>query len=266
LNFTLTASDNASSQKYTVNAYVAKSQYFQSLTLFGQTFTFSDGNYNAFIDIEYELMDISGSYVTEDPDATVNLYVNSRPYPNLSDTFDVSLNQANNLLTFTVFSSDGVFSQTYYVNILLKIGCLLEGTLVLTERGYVPIETLKVGDSVRTQNYLIAITKVGKWSVDLNTEKDCDDLSKKMYVIPEGRYGAQRDVFISRNHRFMFEEGDGAGRLMGTPVNVGLRPAVLGEFAPDGKYTLYHLELKYGNHFVVNGGCHVESWSPGKVI
>jgi hypothetical protein len=266
LNFTLTASDNASSQKYTVNAYVAKSQYFQSLTLFGQTFTFSDGNYNAFIDIEYELMDISGSYVTEDPDATVNLYVNSRPYPNLPDTFDVSLNQANNLLSFTVFSSDGVFSQTYYVNILLKIGCLLEGTLVLTERGYVPIETLKVGDSVRTQNYLIAITKIGKWSVDLNTEKDRDDLSKKMYVIPEGRYGAQRDVFISRNHRFMFEEGDGAGRLMGTPVNVGLRPAVLGEFAQDGKYTLYHLELKYGNHFVVNGGCHVESWTPGKVI
>jgi hypothetical protein len=266
LNFTLTASDNTSSQEYTVNAYVAKSQYFQSLTLFGQTFTFSDGNYNAFIDIEYELTNISGNFVTVDPDATVNLYVNSRPYPNLPDTFDVSLNQANNLLTFTVFSSDGVFSQTYYVNILLKIGCLLEGTLVLTERGYVSIETLKVGDSVRTQNYLIAITKVGKWSVDLNTEKDRDDLSKKMYVIPEGRYGAQRDVFISRNHRFMFEEGDGAGRLMGSPVNVGLRPAVLGEFAPDGKYTLYHLELKYGNHFVVNGGCHVESWSPGKVI
>jgi hypothetical protein len=269
LNFTLTASDNSSSQEYMVSAYVAKSQYFQSLTLYGQTFTFSDGNYNAFIDIKYELTDISGSFVTVDPDATVNLYVNNRSYPNLSDTFNIPLNQANNVLTFTVISSDGVFSQTYYVNILLKIGCLLEGTLVLTERGYVPIETLKVGDSVRTQNYLIAITKVGKWSVDLNTEEDRDDLSKKMYVIPEGRYGAQRDVFISRNHRFMFEEGEFSDcyeRLMGTPVKVGLRPAVLDEFAPNGKYKLYHLELKFGNYYIVNGGCRVESWTSGTPI
>jgi hypothetical protein len=53
---------------------------------------------------------------------------------------------------------------------------------------------------------------------------------------------------------------------MGTPVKVGLRPAVLSEFAPDGKYTLYHLELKFGNYYIVNGICRVESWTSGRPV
>ena len=276
LNFTVTASDGLTRQPYFVNVKVAKSSKFKTLYLNGNLINFDNNNY-AIIDIEYELRNISGSYTTFDTNATVKLYVNMDPnrnlsreyYPNLPPIFDISLNQTNNNLIFLVTGSDGLITETYYVRILLKIGCLLKGTLVLTEKGYVPIETLKVGDSVRTQNYLIAITKIGKWSVDLNTEEDREDLSKKMYVIPEGRYGALRDVFISRNHRFMFEEGEFSDcyeRLMGTPVKVGLRPAVLSEFAPDGKYTLYHLELKFGNYYIVNGLCRVESWTSGTPI
>jgi len=264
LNFLVTASDFLSSQEYSVEVHYARSVRFASLILNGFSIGF-DASFNAYIEFPYEIYDIVGSYVTEDPYAVVNLLVNDYFNGEIGNDFNVILTPFKNLLTFTVFGSDGANSQNYYVNIRMKVACLLEGTRVWTDKGYVPIETLKVGDSIQTEHYFIAITKVGKWSVDLNTEEDREDLSKKMYVIPAGQYGATSDVLISRNHRFMFEEGNGE-RLMGTPVKVGLRPAVLGEFARDGKYTLYHLEVKYGNHFVVNGGCRVESWTPGKVI
>ena len=265
LNFLVTASDFLSSQEYSVEVRYAKSVRFASLILNGLPIGF-DASFNAYLEFPYEIYDVVGSYVTEDPYAVVNLMVNDYFNGLIGNDFNVILTPFKNLLTFTITGSDGANSQNYYLNIRMKVACLLEGTRVWTDKGYVPIETLKVGDSIQTEHYFIAITKVGKWSVDLNREEDREDLSKKMYVIPAGKYGATSDVFISRNHRFMFEEGDGAGRLMGTPVKVGLRPAVLGEFAPDGKYKLYHLELKYGNHYVVNGGCHVESWTPGKVI
>jgi len=265
LNFLVTASDNLSSQEYSVEVYYAKSVRFSSLILNGLSIGF-DASFNAYLEFPYEIYDIVGSYATEDPYAVVNLRVNDYFNGLIGNDFNVFLTPFKNLLTFTITGSDGANSQNYYVNIRMKVACLLEGTRVWTDKGYVPIETLKVGDSIQTEHYFIAITKVGKWSVDLNREEDREDLSKKMYVIPAGKYGATSDVLISRNHRFMFEEGNGGERLMGTPVKVGLRPAVLGEFARNGKYTLYHLEVKYGNHFVVNGGCRVESWTPGKVI
>ena len=152
----------------------------------------------------------------------------------------------------------------YDLNIsTIKVSCLLEGTLVWSDDGYVPIETLKVGDSVQTQYYFISITKIGKWECDLNKEEDRNDLSKKMYKIPAGSYGATSDVFISHYHRFMFESGereDNFNRLMGIPEQIGLFPADPSEYSKNGKYTLYHLEIKYGNHYMVNGGCRVESW------
>ena len=143
------------------------------------------------------------------------------------------------------------------------VACLLEGTKVWTCNGYVPIETLKVGDSIRTRKFDIAITKVGKWSVDMSNPTDVANLSNKMYKIPAGLYGATSDVYISHYHRFMFESepsDDNFKRLMGIPEQVGLQPAPVSEFAKDGKYNIYHLQLALGNHYVVNGGCMVEAW------
>jgi len=141
------------------------------------------------------------------------------------------------------------------------VSCLLEGTMVWTLGGYVPIESLKVGDSIRTNQYSIDVVKVGKWTVDLNSEKDRADLGKKMYKIPAGQFGATSDTFISHYHRILYYT-DSENRVYDLPSHLGLKVADPSEFAVDGKYTLYHLQLAIGNHFVVNGGCMVEAWNP----
>jgi hypothetical protein len=147
------------------------------------------------------------------------------------------------------------------------VSCLLEGTQVWTLGGYVAIESLKVGDSIRTNHYSIAVTKVGKWKVDLNSEKDRSDLSKKMYKIPAGRFGATSDTFISHYHRILYyTDEDNSSRGYDIPTHLGLEVASPVDFAVDGKYTLYHLQLAIGNHFVVNGGCMVEAWNPENVL
>lgn len=145
----------------------------------------------------------------------------------------------------------------------IYVSCLLEGTQVWTLDGYVPIESLKVGDSIRTNHYSIAVTKVGKWKVDLNSEKDRADLGKKMYKIPAGQFGATSDTFISHYHRILYYmDEECSSRGYDIPSHLGLEVARPTEFAVDGKYTLYHLQLAIGNHFVVNGGCMVEAWNP----
>lgn len=169
---------------------------------------------------------------------------------------------------------DGIFTPDQVSNLynfnsltsLIEVACLLEGTKVWTRNGYVPIETLKEGDSIRTKKFDIAITKVGKWSVDLSNPSDSENLSNKMYKIPAGRHGATSDVYISHYHRFMFEgepSDDNFKRLMGIPEQVGLQPAPVTEYAKDGKYNIYHLQIALGNHYIVNGGCLVESWEKG---
>ena len=157
-----------------------------------------------------------------------------------------------------------LFDNDYFLVFAEEASCILEGTLVLTNKGYFPIETLKPGDTIRTKNYFINIVKVGKWSVDLSREEDRNDLSKKMYKIPAGKYGAKKDTYISHYHRILYYmDEDNKERGYDIPINLGLQPAEPDEFTKDnGKYNLYHLQLVIGNHFIVNGECMVEAWNP----
>ena len=157
-----------------------------------------------------------------------------------------------------------LFDNDYFLVFAEEASCILEGTLVLTNKGYFPIETLKPGDTIRTKNYFINIVKVGKWSVDLSREEDRNDLSKKMYKIPAGKYGAKKDTYISHYHRILYYmDEDNKERGYDIPINLGLHPAEPEEITKDnGKYNLYHLQLVIGNHFIVNGECMVEAWNP----
>ena len=135
--------------------------------------------------------------------------------------------------------------------------CLLMGTMVKTLNGYIPIETIKVGDTVIShKNTRVKVLEVGKWKCDL--KKDRTDLVKRMYKIPAGKYDAETDVYLSHYHRILTD-----GYWLRIPKNLGFKEADPAEFAIDGKYNIYHLRVENGldNHLVVNGGCAVESWT-----
>ena len=170
-----------------------------------------------------------------------------------------------NKISLLVSSIDNLTQKTYHLTVYVEASCLLEGTLVWTPKGYLPIETLKPGDSIETKNFYIDIVKVGKWSVDLNREEDRNDLSKKMYKIPAGHHGATSDLFISHYHRILLQDHSDKGEYkkgFDTPEHFGFVPANPEEFCKDGKYNLYHLQIARGNHFYVNGSCMVEAWEP----
>jgi hypothetical protein len=265
LNFMVTASDGLSQQAYNVKVRVQKSNVLTTLILNNQTISFV-GN-SAVLNLSTVISDISGSYILEDPNAKLDLSVNTVSFSNIASPFTVSnLLTGDNSLNFMVTASDGLTQQAYnvkVVNLENKVSCLLEGTLVATDKGYVPIENIRVGDTIRTKHYYIDVVKVGKWSVDLNNEDDRDDLSKKMYKISAGTYGAECDTYISHYHRVLVDENpesEEESRVFRLPTSLGLPVADPREYSKNGKYNLYHLELVIGNHYVVNGGCMVESW------
>ena len=179
------------------------------------------------------------------------------------------LKPGSNLVRVTVTSPLGdtrVYSVVVYVKLLPdELACLLEGTTVHTPDGYVPIETIREGDYIRTLKYDIVVTKVGKWEVDLNDEKQRNDLSRKMYKIPAGRLNCDSDTYISHYHRILIEDASNAEntKLFRLPEKIGLEVANPLQFAVDGKFRFYHLQLKYGNYFMVSGGCIVEAWESG---
>ena len=84
-----------------------------------------------------------------------------------------------------------------------------------------------------------------------------------MHKISAGTYGAECDTYISHYHRVLVDENpesEEETRVFRLPTSLGLPVADPSEYSKNGKYTLYHLELAIGNHYVVNGDCMVESW------
>jgi hypothetical protein len=267
LNFMVTAADGLSSQGYSVNVYVELPDNFLILSLNGQVVNFGNG-YNGSIQVPYQTYDISGTYVTYDPNSVsnVDLSVNNVHYADISSNFNFRLSGRYNTLSFLVTALDGLNSKLYTVNVSIDVACVLEGTYVWTDKGHARIETIKEGDSIRTEDYLITVTKVGKWLVDLNREEDRNDLSKKMHKIAAGTYGVQFDTYISHYHRLLMDESCDSSeqkRMFRLPASLGLPFAEPSEYSKDGKYTLYHLQLAIGNHYIVNGGCKVEAWKNG---
>jgi hypothetical protein len=267
LNFMVTAADGLSSQGYSVNVYVELPDNFLILSLNGQVVNFGNG-YNGSIQVPYQTYDISGTYVTYDPNSVsnVDLSVNNVHYADISSNFNFRLTGRYNTLSFLVTALDGLNSKLYTVNVSINVACVLEGTYVWTDKGHARIETIREGDSIRTEDYLITVTKVGKWLVDLNREEDRNDLSKKMHKIAAGTYGVQFDTYISHYHRLLMDESCDSSeqkRMFRLPASLGLPFAEPSEYSKDGKYTLYHLQLAIGNHYVVNGGCKVEAWKNG---
>ena len=270
LSLTVFSATGLTSKTFGKRIYVESDELLTNLTVDGINFT------NGYIfNIPYGLSHVTLTFDIIDLDPSISSYViitvNGKEYGSQTATetspfMATGLVTGINNITLLVSSQDNLTQKTYHLTVYVEASCLLEGTLVWTANGYVPIETLKVGDSIRTKHFYIDIVKVGKWSVDLNQEEDRNDLSKKMYKIPAGQYGATSDTYISHYHRILVDENPGSeteSRVYHLPTKLGLGAAEPTEVSMDhGKYNLYHLQLAVGNHFVVNGGCMVESWKP----
>ena len=265
ISLTVFSATGLTSETFSKRIYVEAEELLSNLAVDGVYFAsgyifnipYGDHNVTLTFDIvENDPIDFP-SYVN----ITVNGKLNTRvTSPFIATELDTGLNQ----IVILVSSEDNLTQKTYFLTVYVEASCLLEGTLVRTPNGYVPIETIQVGDCIRTLRYDIKVTKTGKWEVDMNKEEDRNDLSKKMYKIPAGSFDNTSNVFISHYHRILIEDLTHPTNTKGfqTPEKIGLPLANLNEFAPNGKFNLYHLEVEYGQYFMVNGGCIVEAWQP----
>jgi len=138
----------------------------------------------------------------------------------------------------------------------IETACLLEGTLVKTPIGYVPIEILRVGDFITSHNKTQhKVIKTHKWTCNIENKSD---ITNRMYKIPAGKQNNNRDLYLSFFHR-VYSASDGWLRK---PISLGYKEAADNEISKNGKYNIYHIRIENGerNHLVVNGGCFVESW------
>jgi hypothetical protein len=133
----------------------------------------------------------------------------------------------------------------------------LKGTLIKTPNGYVPIEKMKIGDEIVSDDgAIVKVTKIGKWECDANNKYDKLDLSKVMYKIPAGEYKCTTPVYISHFHRILAPD-----KWLRFAKNLGCKVATASELSESGLYTIYNLAVEQDKHLVVNGGCVVESWT-----
>ena len=138
--------------------------------------------------------------------------------------------------------------------------CLLEGTLVRTPTGSVPIELVKKGDYVLNQYYnpvrvLLTSKRTFQYKDNPTTKFDMDNA---LYTLPAGTLGATSNVYLTRHHKFLTSDG-----TMKKPEEYGLTRSELSEVCKTNNlYSVYHLRLEdcYNNHFIVNGDCIVEDW------
>jgi hypothetical protein len=138
--------------------------------------------------------------------------------------------------------------------------CLLEGTLVRTPTGSVPIELVKKDDYVLNQHYMpVRVVRTRQSTFEYKENPTTTyDLANVVYTLPAGTVGATSNVYLTKSHKFMTRDG-----TMKRPEEYGLERSKLSEICKTKDlYTVYHLRLEdeYNNHFIVNGDCIVEDW------
>ena len=124
------------------------------------------------------------------------------------------------------------------------VPCFFGNAPVLTKSGYRRMDSLRAGDRVMTPEGAEATVervKVTQCTASPHTNP---------YVIPRGRFGAERRVLISPNHKVVTSEGMVEARHLG-----------LEQEAREGTLTYYNLELS-GQANMVVGGVAVESLAP----
>jgi len=143
--------------------------------------------------------------------------------------------------------------------------CFKDGTLILTDKGYLPIEELRKGDLVKTllDGYK-PMYMIGKKEIyhPATTERGKDQL----YIGTQAEFPwLKEDLIVTGSHCILvdeFKEGEKEetikvlGKVYATDKKYRLPACVDKRFAvykPEGNYTVYHLALEHDNR-VMNYG------------
>lgn len=191
------------------------------------------------------------------------IYINTTP----GETVQLELNGViyTIFVTETGFTYDGVayvlgntvqFGSAYYIiqglgSVLIQpytpppVPCFLGSARVLTQAGYRRIATLRAGDRVKTADgRVVAITQVAIHEVAATA-------ATQPYVIPQGRYGAVRDIHISPDHKILVD---------GAMIEAKHAPGLTRD-RRQGTLTYYNLELPDPADCMVVDGVTCESLS-----
>ena len=154
-------------------------------------------------------------------------------------------------------SSNSSTTYTFYPDPNYPVPCILQGTLVNTPSGLVPVETLTIGGSVIDENgEHVPIVHIEQTKLFYTECFSQACLSKKMYKVPKGLHGAKRDLFLTRNHEIVLPD-----RSLCIPQRCGAVVAKPEEIPmAKGWFSVYQLRLRKASHFFANG-CLVTSLS-----
>lgn len=139
--------------------------------------------------------------------------------------------------------------------------CFGSGTLIETDRGHVPIETLRVGDLVRTQdNGLQPIRWIGS-----RTVQAVENLAP--IVFKKGAIGNAREMILSAQHRVLVRDERAALLFGEEEVLVAAQDLVDGDmiFRRIGG-TVSYFHLMFDQHQIIfSEGAPTESFYPGEL-
>lgn len=194
-------------------------------------------------------------------DADIFLY-NSTNYGNLVAEGIVALEPSTVYGTVTALAANETITVSNTLTVFFGTECFMRGTKILTDRWYVPIEELKVGDLVMTHgavhdnkghvvgdNLAVPIRSLLKYS-----RKSCR--SSAPIVITKNAFAPNKpfeDLYASPNHGIV----DRQGKL--SPISHFLNDTSIFQDPTVDLITYYHLDL--GGHYVITAnGVLTESW------
>ena len=204
----------------------------------GNTGTLSDGDKsnNDFIDLSDFYDNLSELYADQADDGILNQSndgVNGADYSNNARFGDGSL-------TFTGARSDSSFFTAENTGVV----CFTSGTSILTPKGKVLIDDLRVGDMVCTMdNGPQPLRWIGRR--DVGASELASDEKLRPVLIPKGMFGAERDFLVSRQHALLID-ADHLARAVHLTSTKGL-PARIA----NGKKQVTYIHIMFDAHQIV---------------
>ncbi len=175
---------------------------------------------------------------------------------------------SDQVVSFTITGFDGADFDDDTVTITLLI-CVVSGTLIDTEAGCVPVETLQPGDRIRTVDAgLQTLRWVGARRVTGSEQAADPDL--KPIVIRKDALGPGRpfrDLRVSPQHRVLLRDWR-AQMLFGEDEVLAPAKALINDATITidhaGEAVTYHHLLFSSHQVIVTDGAETESFYPGR--